>query len=144
VEAGLCMIVMDNMLIVNVSGAENEAIQAENWVSGNGAMSGGHRKRWSVSGARSGGWRSENGAESGSSRNALSVERLFLPLTLRSHALVTRHITAPDPDCNMARYLAGEMRYSDGLYLNPSPDARCNVEFIRVDHVSTYILLPKH
>ena len=73
----------------SVSGAENGAERAENWVSGNGAVSGGHRKRWSVSGARSGGLRSGNGAESGGSRNALSVERLFLPLTLRSHALVS-------------------------------------------------------
>ena len=29
------------------------------------------------------GWQSGNGAESGGSRNALSVERLFWPLTLR-------------------------------------------------------------
>ena len=57
-------------------------------MSGNGAVSGGHRKRWSVSGARSGGLRSGNGAESGYSRNVLSVERLCLPLTLRSHALL--------------------------------------------------------
>jgi hypothetical protein len=41
------------------------------WVSGNGAVSGGHRKRCFLG-----------------SRNALSVERLFLQLTLRSHALV--------------------------------------------------------
>ena len=65
----------------------NGAQLAENRVSGNGAVSGGHRKRWSVSGARSGGSRSGNEAESGGSRNALSVERRFWPLTLRSHAL---------------------------------------------------------
>jgi len=40
-------------------------------------QSGGHRKRWSG-----------NGVESEGSRNALSVERLFLLLTVRSHALI--------------------------------------------------------
>jgi hypothetical protein len=44
------MIAMKNKW--SVSGAENGAEQAEKWVSGNGAKSGGHRKRWSMSGAR--------------------------------------------------------------------------------------------
>ena len=48
-----------------MSAAENGAERAENWVSGNGAVSGGLRKRWSVSGARSGKLRSGNRAESG-------------------------------------------------------------------------------
>ena len=105
-----------------MSGAENGAEWAKNRVSGNGAVSGGHRKRWSISGTESGGLRSKNGAEQaenrvsgsgavsgghrkrwsvrergaggcvagterGVSRTVLNVERLFLPLTLRSHAL---------------------------------------------------------
>ena len=90
-------------------------------MSGNGAVSGGHRKRWSISGTESGGLRSKNGAEQaenrvsgghrkrwsvrepgaggcvagterGVSRTVLSVERLFLPLTLRSHALKLSNI----------------------------------------------------
>jgi len=79
------MITMENEWSVSgaLYGAERSeygAERAENWMSGNGAVCRGHRKRWSVSGARSGGL-------SGGSRNALSVEDLYLPLMLRSHAL---------------------------------------------------------
>ena len=49
----------------HVSGAETGAERAENRLSGNGAVSGGHRKRLSVSGAWSGELRSGSGAESG-------------------------------------------------------------------------------
>ena len=55
----------------------NRGERTEHRVSGNGAVSRGHRKRCSVSGARGGRWRSGNGVESGGSKNALSVERLF-------------------------------------------------------------------
>jgi len=79
------MIAMENKW--SVSAAENGAELAENWVSGNGAVSGGLQK--TMEHERSAELRSGNGAESGVSRNALSVERLFLPLTLRS-----RHVLA--------------------------------------------------
>jgi len=39
----------------HVSGSESGAERVENWVSGNGAVSGGDGKRWSVNRARSGG-----------------------------------------------------------------------------------------
>ena len=45
------------------SGKRSEA--GRNWLSGNGAVSGGQRKRWSVSGARGGEFRSGNRVENG-------------------------------------------------------------------------------
>ena len=47
------------ILAEHVSGAGRKSVERD------GAVSGGHRRRWSVSGARSGELRSGNGAESG-------------------------------------------------------------------------------
>ena len=70
----------------HVSGTENGAERAENRMEQSGAWSGRERKRWSVSGARSGRSRSGNGAESGITKIGWRVERRFFRSTLRSHA----------------------------------------------------------
>ena len=67
-----------------MSGAENGAERPGNRVSGSGAVSGGARKRRSVSGARSGGLWSGSGAESGSN----------FPLIVRSNLMFLLHITS--------------------------------------------------
>jgi len=68
---------------------ERKTERAENWVSGNGAVSGDHIKRWSLSGARSG-MRSGNGAKRGLERRAP-----FLAALLRSTCRCTK--TEPKP-----------------------------------------------
>jgi len=65
---------------------ENGAERAENWVSGNGAVGERRSQKTMERGARSG-----NREKSGCSRSASSVERLFWPLTLRSHTLLNAY-----------------------------------------------------
>jgi hypothetical protein len=71
--------------------SENGAERAENWVSGNEAVSGGYRKRWSVSGAWGGGAGTERRAGDPGMPWAFSA---FLPLMLPSHALEVRQHSA--------------------------------------------------
>jgi len=66
--------------------SENGAELTENWVSGNGTVSGCHRKRWSVSGAGGAVAERERSGERGVLEIALNVERLKF---LVAHSLLT-------------------------------------------------------
>jgi len=76
-----------NKASIWVAQLERERSGPKNRVSGSGAVSGGHGKRWSVSG------RSLSGNGAGLTKNIVERWAAILPLTIRSYALVVNVVS---------------------------------------------------